>query len=206
MHKYLLFAAALACAGSLASRAPAQVSRQLTTTFATNNGGGAGWGVFFDLAVTNEKGVTIKSLEINQSSQLDIYTCPTTYVGNDTNMAAWTKVSSASVTGTGSNNFPLTTLTPPLVLTPATYGVMLYYVTGAPLYTNGTGTNQVYANSDLTVTTGIVHAGLFSSTLFTPRVWNGSIYYDVVASSASFRMFGAGCMGSNGVPVLDQAA
>ncbi len=68
-------------------------------------------------------------------------------------------------------------------LAPGSYGMALRYVGVGMRYTNGTGTNQFFSNSDVELTLGQARsttaAPFTGGTLFSPRVWNGTIYYSV---------------------------
>jgi len=46
-------------------------------------------------------------------------------------------------------------------------------------YTNGTGANQTYNNGALELRAGSATNAAFTAPLFTPRVWNGTVYYDI---------------------------
>jgi len=48
-------------------------------------------------------------------------------------------------------------------------------------YTNGTGDNQIYNNGQLEIRTGSVKDPALQAggSLFTPRVWNGTVYYSI---------------------------
>lgn len=64
-----------------------------------------------------------------------------------------------------------------------TYGIAIV-LDGTPHheYTDGTGGNQNYSNSDLSLTLGSATNVPFSFSnggLFSPRVWNGTIIYEV---------------------------
>src|SRR5262249_30688393 len=153
------------------------------TIFAQNNGGTTGWGVFFDLNVTSPTGVYITAFESNVATatpfSMDLYTCPTTYVGNDTNSAAWTLQRTAKGLGAGTNVPSVNTFAPPLYLPQASYVIAIYALnSGTYWYTNGTGSNQTYSNADLTISCGISRTALFGGGVNTPRVWNGTNVYD----------------------------
>ena len=57
----------------------------LTTTFANNNGGSVGGGVYFDLNVTAAGGITITGLDLNLTGtgSVEVYTLPGTRLGNN---------------------------------------------------------------------------------------------------------------------------
>jgi hypothetical protein len=70
-------------------------------------------------------------------------------------------------------------------------------------YTNGTGSNQFYSNADLSLTLGSAMNRAFdaSASLFSPRVWNGTIEYSASTaavpepSSLAILGIGAGIVG-----------
>ena len=68
-------------------------------------------------------------------------------------------------------------------------------------YTNGDGSNQFFSNADLSLTLGSATNAPFTGTsAFFPRVWNGSIIYNVgaIPEPAS----GLICVGFAGVLAL----
>lgn len=182
---------------------------ELVTTFAAGNAGASGYAMNFDLNVTAADGIELCGLHLNvnvatagAALTCDVFTRNGTYVGNDLSPVGWSQA-----TGTGTAE-PVGTptyvqLATPVYLSPGIHGVTLV-LTGAGLaYTNGNGTNQTYTNSDLTLTAGQVRTSLFNatSTLFTPRVFNGRLFYKTVNTGLSaYYTYGAGCAGSLGVP------
>lgn len=57
----------------------------------------------------------------------------------------------------------------------------------------GLGTNQNYSNADLSLALGSATNVPFTQPVFSPRVWNGTIFYTVVPepSPMAFRAVGA---------------
>ncbi len=159
----------------------------LTTLFNSNNGGAAGWTVLYDLTVGPED-IEVTGLDVNTSStsafNLDMYILEGTYVGNELNASAW---GSPAATGTGvgaGTDVPSeVVLDSPLTLTAnTTYGIAIV-MDAAPRY-SGTGTNPApgqlnYSNSDLSLDLGSAVSGFFSGSVFTPRIFNGTINYSV---------------------------
>ena len=158
----------------------------LETLYAANNGGAVGGAVYFDLTVTQN--VSISGLELNTSVNgspvgLEVYTIPTTYVGNAGSSAGWTLAASDDGTaiGAGAGSPTAINFLAPMTLAPGTYGIALIgdnSTTGLQLdhdYTNGNGTNQNYASLDgvLSLSAGAADNTPFAGGGFTPRVWNG---------------------------------
>lgn len=199
MRKTALVIAILALAGLASAQAGF-----ITTTLTSNNGGSAGWVVMFDVKVINPSGLKITDLDVNTSTTgpitMDVYTAPTTYVGKETTPTAWTKVSTGQGTGKGTDVASPVDVAD-FVLQPGTYGFAVHYVLGSPRYTNGiagsppTG-NMHFFNADIDLTLGASNSGLFNgASTFTPRVWNGTIYY-APAVTAVIAGTGAGTPGS----------
>ena len=64
------------------------------------------------------------------------------------------------------------------MLAPGTYGVFVHHkVGGGPAYTNGNGSNQQYVDAAMTIDLGKSISGLFTGSIFNPRVWNGTFCY-----------------------------
>lgn len=184
----------------------------ITTTFASNNGGSSGWVNMFDVDVLSSTGLVVTSLEVNISSSvntpftIDVYTIPNTYVGNDGNAAAWTKVSSGAGTAVG-RDMPTPVDVTDFVLSPGTQGLAIHYMGPSMAYTNGTGNNQTYRNNEIELNLGLVRAGFFTGTTFTPRVWNGTIYYNgggfTCNASSSLSIGSPGSIDLSGGPTAD---
>lgn len=181
----------LASAFSVAAQSP------LTTTYANNNGGAVGGAVYFDLDAT--AALSITGIDVNLTSaatvagSIDVYTTPTTHVGNETNPAAWTLVGSGTVTSNGAGTPSAVTLAAPIAIPPGPNGYCYVGVGHSFAYTNGNGSNQVYSTSELTLTAGAAVNIAFSGTLYTPRVVNTTITYVTSGGAATATKFGVGC-------------
>jgi hypothetical protein len=199
----------LALVGTLALGALDAGAQSLTTTFTSDNGRSTpDPGCFFDVTVLRPRGLTIHQLDVNvigtvgANVVLDVYVIPGTYVGNDTNAAAWTKVS----TGQGlaaARNTPTSIDIEDFSLAPGSYGVFVHHTNIGVAYTNGNGTNQQYGNAELSLSAGIARSTRFGGTLFSPRIWNGTIHYCL--GNATYGRYGAGCSGTGGVLTLSPA-
>lgn len=159
-----------------------------TTTFAGGNGYD---GNMFDL--TSDYDITINGFygNINGSGPMEVYYHPGTYVGTETNSAAWTRLDSASVTSMGAN---VPTYLPFSINLPVVAGqTIALYITGTASgadvnYSNGTAVGNVAMfDGVVTVKEGMGMPYPFTSGA-TPRVWNGTVNY---------------CLGITGVPSLE---
>lgn len=199
-----LVATVLLAAASLSAQSP------LTTTYAGGNGLGAGSTIYFDLQVTLP--ITINQIDVNSSAAastsgtIDVRTCPTTYVGNDTNAAAWTLVGSGAAIAAGNGLPTPVTLTSPFTLAPGSYGIAITYNGIGQNYTNGngttvpgSGTNQTYTTAEFTLLAGASSGGAPGTAICcNPRVFNGSIYYVLGSGAFATRTsFGAGCLNTS---------
>ena len=101
------------------------------------------------------------------------------FAGNETNMALWTLVATGSGTGAGQDVPTHVTLSNSFTLNAGTlYGIAVVADPSIALfYTNGTGSNQNYSNADLSLFLGSATNVPFTAPVFSPRVWNGTIYY-----------------------------
>jgi len=177
-----VFVIAILLAAGIASAQPLFI----TTLFTSNNGRSTpGSTSMFDITVLNPAGVKILSFDVNAigaptTVTLDVYTTPLTYVGKEMTPTAWTKVASGAGVAAPRNS-PSPVDISDFILPPGVQGIAIHYSTSGNAYTNGTGTgpggNQQYKNADLQLDLGVTTSGLFTGSLFNPRVWNGTIYY-----------------------------
>ncbi len=159
-------------------------TQSITTppNFASNNGGSAGGAVYFDVSVLQPT-LVIQNVDLNCSAAagtavtIDIYTCPTTYVGNEAMPGAWTLVASCSGTSLGSDT-PTPIDMPDFAMLAGDYGMAIVN-SGGHRYTNGNGANQAVADANLSLTLGAAANVAFSGTPFSPRVANATLYYDL---------------------------
>ncbi len=161
-----------------------------TTTFFT--GGNSFAGNMFDIAPSVD--MTIECLDVNwtviESIDVAIWWCPGTVVGNDKNqLANWTLFANGTTTAAGAN-LPSNVVLIPVATNPvfsvgSTYGIyvqVVNYATTAGFlsYTNiAAPTTYPGTHCDLTAYYG-KGDGITSST-FSFRAWNGTLYTDVVA-------------------------
>ena len=168
---------------------------QLVTTYANNNGGNIGGGVYFDLVINVPLTITSISANVTGSGSVDVLACPGGRTGNQTNAGAWTQVGSGTVTGAVAGvATPLTGMAP-IPLAPGTYGITFRGVGVSHNYTNGTGANQTYSTPEMTLNAGEASNAAFVAPLFTPRVVNGTINYSLGTSGtvAVQQQYGNSC-------------
>ena len=176
----------------------------ITTQFAAGNSGGNNNPVMLDIQVFNAAGITITAADINDLNgasngvafNLNVYTTPTSYVGNEQNAAAWTLVSSGSGVGAPNDAASHVALTS-FFLAAGTYGIAFNSPNLDQGYTNGANT---YSNADAKLTLGAsAGGGLFTGTPHSPRTWNGTIYYNASVGSvpepSTLLILGAGLCG-----------
>ena len=189
----------------------------LSTLYGANNGGSAGGAVYFDVTVTN--GIRISGFETNYDAPvgspvgIQVYTAPGGRVaaGMGSN-ANWTMVGqdNGNAVSAGLDQPTAIDLATPFDLLPGVYGVALIAVGDGHRYTNGTGANQMFADSNLQIDLGNADNTPFAGGAFSPRVWNGGILY-CLGCDGRFANFGAGCndlggsqftLGGSGCPDL----
>ncbi len=151
----------------------------LSGTFATNNGGSVGGAVYFDLAVTNDlfwNGIDLNTgIGAGTNIQLDVYTRIGTHVGNEGSMAGWTARTAGLGVAAASDSPSKVDFNAPLSMNGGTtYGVAIVARNFDHDYTNGA---NVFADANLTMTTGSAANVPFTGSPFTPRSANLNIRY-----------------------------
>lgn len=193
----------VACVAVLAATAGQVQAGIITTQFNSNNGQS---GNMFDVEVSGNS-LLVTSLDLNLAPGLwdiKLYTKMGTYQGFETNPAAWTLVDSvAGVFSNGKNNPTPVDFLDFGLLANTRYGIYVTTTstgssqpgTGAMRYTDGSAVGNIAAsNSDLSIFQGAGINYPFGET-YEPRIWNGSIHYNVQSVSAvpepsSLAMFG----------------
>ncbi len=161
----------------------------ISTVWLSNNGGSAGGINLFDLTVAGNN-ISISSMDINTSGtvgpiSVDMYTRVGTYVGFTGSSAGWTLVGTATGPIAAGTDLPtpVTFASPVILNASTTYGIALVIDgTHSFRYTNGTGGNQAYSDANLSLALGAA-GNVPWTTVFTPRVWNGTFYYSTGVGS-----------------------
>ena len=171
----------------------------ITTLFANNNAGSAGGGVYFDVTV-GALPIEITSYEVNANSAagtamaFEVYTRPGTASGFQNSNVGWALEATGTGNTAGVGGPSAITLSNPFLL-PANSvtGMALTLGTVGHAYTNGNGANQHYANgTDIQLDLGSANNSIFGAGIFSPRVWNGSITYNVIPEPSTLALLAMG--------------
>lgn len=178
-------------------------AQSITTLFNRNNGGSNGGAVYFDVVV-GANDLEITAYDTNTADLVTfgwaVWTFNGSYVGNTGSSAGWTQVSTGTGTGAGVNLPSPVVLNNTFVLNAnTTYGMALVIGPEAGHDYSGTGTSPLpgalqYSNADVTLNLGSAGNVPFSGSVFTPRIWNGTMYYNVVPEPATFVAVALGVM------------
>ena len=178
-----------ACGGTAPVPGPQLGGGALTTLFAANNGGASTGGIYFDLEAVGGQDVTLTGWDTNLDAaftgDVSVWWRAGTFSGFETSPAGWVLIGTAVGVASAGDDVP----------TPLNVGASHTIVAGdingialsltptgggtGHIYTNGTGSNQVYNDGVLELRAGSANNTAFSSAIFSPRVWNGTVYYDV---------------------------
>lgn len=196
MHCHLLAAALLATVTFV----PAQES--LATTFLYDNGGAPGGAVYFTLTADHTD-LTITDIDFNlltgTTGSIDVYTVPTTHVGNELDPSVWTKVATCPVTASLPGSRVNGVLSVPLTIA-AGSSVGIAYVdrTAGTSHAYTVGSSQLprsYTGCGLTLDSGSASNLPFAGVVTSGIVVNTAINYGVAGSCAAIEMVGEGCAG-----------
>ncbi len=184
---------------------PISENGSLATSYASNNGSR---GAMFDIVATSDIYITRIGANLygGTTADYEIYYKSGSYIGSETNSAAWTKVGNTVSVYASANNVE-TEIPIDINLFVAAGEHYAFYVTntvsGGLNYTSSaTGNVTLATNSDLTMTGGVGKAYPFSAT-YSYRLFNGTIHY----SKGSFisRTSGLGSGASFPVGVTTEA-
>ncbi|MFN0016099.1 MAG: hypothetical protein ACKVU2_16270, partial [Saprospiraceae bacterium] len=160
----------------------------LNTINLGGNFGNVGGTLYFDFNNISGQNVIITSLgmRITAATNVNVFIKSGTSNGFQANMAAWTLAGVANAnTGPFSGPFPgAPVITPaplntPITLPPGITGIALVTPTASQIYTNGNGANQTFTDGRITLNLGTATNVPFTAPVFNPRVWNGSVSYQI---------------------------
>jgi len=183
----------------------------LTTLFATNNSLGTGSCVFFDVNVLNPAGIVVSQIDQNTGGTVvgtafgvTLWRRSGTYVGFEQTTAGWTQMATGGGVAVGSNQPSLADF-PDFNLPPGVSGMCIVITGATNAYTNGTGTNQTFANADLSISLGKSQGTPFVSAPITPRVWNGTLRYNCNVAPPVVNFCTAGTSTNGCTPAISAA-
>lgn len=204
MQKFIVGAtcATLAIAGPAAAGS-------ITTLFDGGNGGAPGWGVFFDVDITNSNGLTFTAFDVNARNNEGVFMGLEIYVidggsglgdgnGPSADSDGWSLLGTGSAIAGDNNEATFIELEQSFDLGPGLYGFAVRTTGVGQNYTNATADNTFYSNDDLSLTLGHARSGSdgFGGTFWNDRIWNGSIYYTAVPAPGALALLGlAGLVG-----------
>lgn len=176
----------------LAVAASASLADTIETIYVGTNQGNQGGGVYFDVTV-GANPIEITGFEVNSptaagaSIAFEAYTHAGGHAGNESSPVGWDLVTTGSGTTAGTDLHSIITLDNSFVLAANTTVGMAITLGSAAAhrYTNGDGQNQHYEDANVALDLGTATNIFFSGSVFSPRVWNGTIHYDVVPEPAT---------------------
>jgi hypothetical protein len=162
-----------------------------------NNGGSANWAIFFDLTAGTNDLVIREMTTASTATAGAAYTVEIlTFVGSGlggpvasgpgSSSTGWTSLGTAPATqGAVSSQVSLPIDIPDIaVAAGTTVGVAVRFTGAGPRYLTSSGAYTVFADADLSLTTGDSRSAPFTAggSWFAPRVLVGSVTYDIVPS------------------------
>ena len=164
----------------------AQAPGSLTTHF---DGGNGFAGNTFDITPNVDMSITGMDFHARYADRqydIDVYYKAGSSVGYEQDPTAWTLLASGSNPNSnapGGGTFVDLSGNGVTFSAGVEYGIYMdnvnYDTAGGIAYTNGASTPEVYSNTDLTLEAySGTRSPAFSGSPFTPRVWNGTLYYE----------------------------
>ena len=146
-------------------------------------------GIMFDLQAIGGQSLEILSFDINLSYTsygdggpvtVQVYYREGGYEGYERNADAWIPAGAATVTAMGKNNVTALPVGGIVLTAGKTYGIYMRAVTQGYFRYSYAASDILYQNDDLKLTGGAGRTSpAFSGSIIIPRIWNGSVYYQV---------------------------
>lgn len=198
MKRMTLGLLSMAAAAGIASTATAG---ELSTIYLGGNGNSLGGGAYFDVTV-GPAPLTVTGFRMNSdallgaTSRFEVWTMngPISAT-NVVSPVGWSLAATGTLTGIdglGNSEDPVVLDNTFGLGAGNTYGFAIRLLDTTQNYTNGNGTNQAFSNGDISMALGRTSNSWLAGTTFSPRVWNGTIIYDVVPAPASLALLGLG--------------
>jgi len=150
------------------------------TMFAAYNG--ADWGNIFSILPSTATSLTAFDINTNSTALIDVYISYILDTVDDVNRqdpTLWVHHDTVQVQGQGNNNPTYVELSTPLNLPGSQISGLAIGTSAGLRYTNGTSSGSIWiTDSRFTIYEGWGMSSPFAVSAFTPRNWNGRIYYD----------------------------
>ena len=161
-------------------------TRSLTTVF---DGTAAGGGIYFNITA-NDRPILVTHFDVNFriDGMAEVYSKSGSHVGFEQTPSAWLSRGSMSLNGLPGKP---TMLDIQDVIIPANETVGFYMVSFNSAgfgYSFGVALGETFVNEDISLFTITSHSGdtAFAGGLFSPRTWNGTVYYELYESETCF--------------------
>ncbi|MAP01922.1 MAG: hypothetical protein CMD01_03795 [Flavobacteriales bacterium] len=153
------------------AEAEANIADTLSTTYAGGNGCGSG--NMFDIIPNTDMTIDSMRAHFNAADSVKVYYKSGTYAGFEEDPSAWTLLGSAAINSDPAIFEALVFSVGQLSVSAGdTVGI---YVEASVRYTN-VAAGTTYSNADMTIAGGTGLCASFGTT-FSPRMWNGTIFY-----------------------------
>lgn len=142
--------------------------------------------IYFDVTVGSDDieltAFDVHTNRIDSEFSLKVYTTRQgSYEGKESTQSEWLLKTVASGISSGENQLSYAPIQVPLELSAnTTYGIALVMDRSHHhIYSIGDGTNEHFANDDLELNLGAATSTPFGDDVLSPRIFNGSLYYNV---------------------------
>lgn len=190
------------CVLSLTGLASVAAARpEISTVYTGGNGNSLGGGAYYNVTVGPAE-LTITAFRMNSDAALGVTSIfeVWTQAGTLTPAMAvspvgWTLAATGTLTGIdglGNSEDPVVLNNTFNLAAGTSYAFAIRLLNTTQNYTNGNGLNQNFSNPDIALALGLTSNTWLSGTVFNPRVWNGTVIYEIVPAPASLALLGLG--------------